>query len=248
MVPSRIGSALKAARLRKGWSRETLAHHSGVSWSAIAQIESGRRKDVRSGTLAALARALGVTVDYLIGAAKATAPRLLEHRFLSYGSDEDYLMSAVPFLAEGVDRSESLLVITTGEQTHLLRDSLTDRADGVVFADQAEWYRSPATAIGSYLTFVNEKLEAGAAWIRVVAEIAPASRSDAENAAWTRYESLVNVAFASAPATVMCTYDDRSWPEDVITDARRIHPEVVDGVEATMNSDYREPEDFLINH
>ncbi len=99
-----------------------------------------------------------------------------------------------------------------------------------------------------YLTFVNEQLDAGAAWIRVVAEIAPESRSDAEIPAWTRYESFVNVAFASAPATVVCTYDDRSWPADVIADARRTHPEVFDGTDVAVNRDYRGPEDFLIAH
>jgi transcriptional regulator with XRE-family HTH domain len=247
MMASRIGTSLKAARERLGWSRETLAHHSGVSWSAIAQIESGRRKDVRSTTLSALADALGVSVDYLIGSATATAPRLLEHRLLTYGSDEEYLATAIPFLADGVERSEHLLVVTTQDQTRLLRDSLSDRA-GVEFADSEDWYRSPASAMHGYLTFVNEKLDAGAAWIRVVAEIAPGSRSDAEVAAWIRYESFVNIAFASAPATVVCTYDDRSWPEEVIADARRTHPEVFHGADATANREYRGPEDFLIDH
>ena len=248
MISSHIGTTLRAARERLGWSRETLAHHSGVSWSAIAQIESGRRKDVRSSTLAPLAKALGVSVDYLVGSATATAPRLLEHRLLTYGSEEEYLAAAVPFLAEGVERSDPLLVVTTEDQTQLVRDALSDRADRVEFADSAEWYRSPATAMHGYLTFVNEQLDAGAAWIRVVAEIAPESRSDAEVPVWTRYESFVNIAFASAPVTVVCTYDDRSWPENVIADARRTHPAVVDGAHATVNGDYRGPEDFLIAH
>jgi transcriptional regulator with XRE-family HTH domain len=248
MISSQIGTSVKAARERLGWSRETLAHHSGVSWSAIAQIESGRRKDVRATTLAPLAEALGVSVDYLIGSATAMPRRLLEHRLLTYGSDEDYLAAAVPFLADGAERSDPLLVVTTRDQTQLLRDSLADRAEAVEFADSAEWYRSPATAMQGYLTFVNEQLDAGASWMRVVAEIAPERRSDAETPVWTRYESFVNVAFASAPATVVCTYDDRSWPEDVIADARRTHPVVVQGVDATVNGDYRGPEDFLIAH
>jgi len=113
VMESRIGASLKAARARLGWSRETLAHHSGVSWSAIAQIESGRRKDVRLSSLSAFARALGVSVDYLIGSATATAPRLLEHRLLTYGSDEAYLAAATPFFAEGMERSDSLLAVTT---------------------------------------------------------------------------------------------------------------------------------------
>jgi transcriptional regulator with XRE-family HTH domain len=248
MISSQIGTSVKAARERLGWRRETLAHHSGVSWSAIAQIVSGRRKDVRATTLAPLAEALGVSVDYLIGSATAMPRRLLEHRLLTYGSDEDYLAAAVPFLADGAERSDPLLVVTTRDQTQLLRDSLADRAEAVEFADSAEWYRSPATAMQGYLTFVNEQLDAGASWIRVVAEIAPERRSDAEIPAWTRYESFVNVAFSSAPATVVCTYDDRSWPEDVIADARRTHPVVVEGADAAVNGDYRGPEDFLIAH
>jgi transcriptional regulator with XRE-family HTH domain len=248
MMASRIGTALKAARVRRGWSRETLAHHSGVSWSAIAQIESGRREDVRSSTLAALARALDVSVDYLIGSANATAPRLLEHRLLTYGSDEEYLAAAIPLLSEGIERSESLLAVTTGEQRELLRDSLGNRAGRVEFGDSAEWYRSPGTAMDGYRTFVNQKLEEGATWIRIFAEISPERRSDAEISAWARYESFVNLAFASAPTTFVCSYDDTSWPEDMITGARRTHPEVTDGTAATVNREYRGPEDLLLDH
>jgi transcriptional regulator with XRE-family HTH domain len=247
-MESRIGASLKAARARLGWSRETLAHHSGVSWSAIAQIESGRRKDVRLSSLSALAEALGVSVDYLIGSATATAPQLLEHRLLTYGSDEEYLAGAIPFFAEGIERSDCLLAVTTEEQAEILRDSLGDRADIVEFADSTDWYRSPTTAMDGYRTFVNEKLEAGAAWIRIVAEIAPESRSDAEIPAWARYESFVNLAFASSPTTFVCSYDDRSWPVDVIADARQTHPELADGTAATVNREYRGPEDFLLDH
>ena len=127
--PSRIGTTLKAARGRLGWSRETLAHHSGVSWSAIAQIESGRRSDVRLSSLSALAKALGVSVDYLIGAATATVPQLLEHRLLTYGSDEEYLGSSDPFFAEGMERSECVLAVTSQELTGLLRDDPTTERD-----------------------------------------------------------------------------------------------------------------------
>jgi transcriptional regulator with XRE-family HTH domain len=247
-MSSTIGASLRAARARLGWSRETLAHHSGVSWSAIAQIESGRRKDVRSSTLSALAEALGVSVDYLIGSATATAPKLLEHRLLTYGSDEEYLAAAIPFLAEGMERSERLLAVATEDQIDLLRDSLADGADGVEFADSTEWYRSPDTAMGSYRSFVDQKLEEGASWIRIVAEIAPSSRSDAAFSAWTRYESFVNVAFASAPTSFLCSYDDRWWPETVVADARRTHPELAQGADSTANPEYRGPEGFLIDH
>jgi transcriptional regulator with XRE-family HTH domain len=243
---SRIGATLRATRARLGWSRETLAHHSGVSWSAIAQIESGRRKDVRLSSLSALAEALGVSVDYLIGSARMTAPQLLEHRLLTYGSDEEYLASAIPFFSEGMERSERLLAVTTQEQIELLRDSLQDGAHRVEFQDSGEWYRSPATAIEGYRTFLDEKLGEGASWIRIVAEIAPGSRSDPEVAAWKRYEAFVNLAFASAPTTVICCYDDRTWPADLVADARRTHPVVASGNDTAVNHEYQGPADLLI--
>jgi transcriptional regulator with XRE-family HTH domain len=245
VVSSRIGESLRAARERAGWSREALAYHSGVSWSAIAQIESGRRKDVRLSSLSALAEALNVSVDYLIGTA-ATTPQLFEHRVLSYESDDEFTATATPFLAEGIERSHSLLAVMTKAKIGLLHDTLEDRSEHVEFADWADWYRSPKEALSRYGAFVKKKFDAGAVWIRIVAEAAWAGDTDAQIAEWTRYESLVNLAFASSPATIMCTYDERSFPEEVVADARRTHPSIARGVNSTTNPAYREPEDFLV--
>ena len=246
VAPSRIGDSLRAARMRLGWSREALAFHSGVSWSAIAQIESGRRKDVRLSSLAALADALGVSVDYLIGTAAATTPQPFDHRLLTYRSDEDFLAAAIPFFAEGMEQSECLLAVTTEGKSGLLRDTLGDRSEHVEFANWAQWYRSPDTALRGYRTFVKEKFEAGAAWIRVVAEAVWSGGAD-EIAAWTRYESLVNLAFASSPATIICTYDEESLTEEVIADALLTHPEFASESDATANLSYQEPEEFLVD-
>ena len=79
-----------------------------------------------------------------------------------------------------------------------------------------------------------------------MAEAAWADDTDTEIAAWTRYEALVNLAFASSPATLMCTYDERSFPAEVIADARRTHPQLAYGSDATASPSYRKPEDFLL--
>jgi transcriptional regulator with XRE-family HTH domain len=247
MVGSRIGDALRVARARLGWSREALAYHSGVSWSAIAQIESGRRRDVRLSSLSALADALNVSVDYLIGTeAATTTPRLLEHRVFTHGSDDQFLAAAIPFLAEGIERSDCLLAVTTAAQTELLRDALDDRSDHVEFADSAEWYRSPNAALTGYRAFVKERFDAGATWIRIVGEADWAGSSDAEVTAWTRYESMINLAFASSPVTVVCSYDVRTLPAKLVADAGRTHPEFAHGNDATASPAYREPEDLLL--
>jgi transcriptional regulator with XRE-family HTH domain len=246
---SRIGESLRAARTRVGWSREALAYHSGVSWSAIAQIESGRRKDVRLNTLSALADALGVSVDYLIGTAAATsAPQLFEHRVLMYGSDDAFTEAAIPFLADGIERSHCLLAVATEGKTELLRDTLDDRTNHVEFADWADWYRSPQEALGRYGAFVKEKFDAGFPWIRIVAEAAWSDDSDADIAAWTRYESLVNLVFASSPVTIVCTYDERSFPAGILADTHRTHPALTHGSDTTVSPSYRGPEEFLLEH
>ena len=246
-MDSRIGTSLRAARVRAGWTREALAYHSGVSWSAITQIESGRRKDVRLSSLSALADALEVSVDHLIGtAAAAVAPHLFEHQVLVYASDEEFIAAAIPFLDEGFERSDRVLAVTTEAKTELLRDALGARSAHVEFADWAEWYRSPTHALKRYGGYVKQHVTAGAVWIRVVAEAGWPGGSDAEIAAWTRYESLVNLAFASSPATILCTYDERELPPDVVADAHCTHPEIVSGIDATTSPRYRTPGDLLL--
>jgi transcriptional regulator with XRE-family HTH domain len=243
---SRVGDSLKAARTRLGWTRETLAHHSGISWSAIAQIESGRRKDVRLGTLSSLAEALGVSVDHLIGSPATIGQPLFEHRVLPYASDEDLLSTAVPYLAEGIDRSDALLAVMPKARNGLIRDNLDGASSQVEFVDAADWYTSPGAALDRYRVFLNERLDAGAVWIRVVGELPLAGRTRAEIDAWTRYESIVNLAFASAPATIVCTYDTEALPRGVVADAHRAHPSIADGSLGIANPSYRDAEDLLL--
>ena len=245
MQPSHVGGSLKAARERLGWSREALAFHSGVSWSAIAQIETGRRKDVRLSSLAALAEALDVSVDYLIGPPRTTQD-LLQHRLLSYSSEDEFLTGAVPYLVTGVEQAHSVLVVTTPAVTDSLRDTLVDHRGQIAFSDWADWYRSPQEALRRYTTFVAEKYKAGAAWITVVAEAGWSGQSEAEVAAWTRYESLVNLTFAASPATLVCTYDERRHSPEAIAESHQTHPVVLHGDVAVSSEAYRTPADFLL--
>jgi transcriptional regulator with XRE-family HTH domain len=218
-----------------------------VSWSAIAQIESGRRKDVRSTSLAALADALGMSVDHLIGtAAAANPPQLFEHRVLTYRSDEEFTTAAIPFLEDGIAATECLLAVTTPPKALLLRDQLGERASQVEFADWAEWYQSPTHALRRYGEFVKQQVTAGEHWIRVVAEAAWSGATATEISTWARYESLVNVVFSPSPVTIICTYDARAFSPDAVTEAHCTHPSITDGNTETPSSLYLAPEQFLL--
>ena len=247
MAPTRVAASLRSARERTGWTREALAHHSGLSWAAISQIESGRRREVRVSSLLALASALGVSVDYLVGGSATVSPELLRHRVLIYDSDDEYLAFSVPFVLEGITRSDCVLAVTSKRQIGLLRDALGDDALHVEFWDSAEWYRSPRGASNGYRTIMQERFGRGAPWIRIIGEPVWSGRSEAEVAAWIRYESLLNLSFAASPATIVCPYDARSVSDRVLAGARRTHPEVAAAGEVTTSAAYREPEDFLLS-
>jgi hypothetical protein len=69
----------------------------------LTEVATGRR------SLSALAAALGASLDQVAGIATPPA-RGLEHNALAYASDDEPVRGAVPFLVDGVDRSEWVLV------------------------------------------------------------------------------------------------------------------------------------------
>ncbi|MBU1122795.1 MAG: helix-turn-helix domain-containing protein [Candidatus Omnitrophica bacterium] len=54
-------------REEKGWSREKLAVESNVSYNTIVKIEYGGIKNPKIETVIKLAKALGVSLDKLVG-------------------------------------------------------------------------------------------------------------------------------------------------------------------------------------
>jgi transcriptional regulator with XRE-family HTH domain len=239
---SGIGDRLKAARLRLGWSREELAVHAGVSWSAIAQAESGRRRNLRPGTLSSLGRALGVSIDYLVTG--DSAPEMLVHQALLYDSDESFASAAGRFLIEGLERSEPALVVTSKRNLALLRDPLGSGADRVELLNSKDQYRTPEAILDLFRRFRDTSLRRGAAWVRVVGEPIWAGRSSAELRVWARYESMINLVLAASPMSVLCPYDIRDLDPGILSDARATHPQMVKGKKPVKNSSYRDPGAF----
>jgi transcriptional regulator with XRE-family HTH domain len=245
MATPDVGASLRAARARLGWTREALAYHAGISWAAIAQIESGRRKDIHVSSLVALAGALGVSLDYLVGS-PAAAPQLFEHRALLYGSDASFASGVVPFLAEGADLSHCLLAVASRTKISLIRRELGERAHLVEFVEWSDWYRSPPVALDRYREYVTRKCERSGSWIRIVAEAGWSRETGQKLAAWNRYESLVNLTFAPWPATIMCTYDERKFSSEPLAHARRCHPVLAHAGTAAINPKYHDPSDLLL--
>jgi transcriptional regulator with XRE-family HTH domain len=242
---SDMGPRLRAARVRRGWSREALAFHSGLSWSAIAQLESGRRRNARPQTLAALAEALGVTIDYLVHGSPPSSV-MLEHRVLLYGTEAEFVETVGPFLDEGIERGEALLVVTTIPRIELLRKRLGADAVRVEFIDRESWYTDPAPALRDLAGWVKDKLDAGASWVRYVGDPDWTGHSETQSAVWTRYESLVNLVFANSPASLLCTYDTRTIAPEVSRHACLTHPHTIGADGVAVSADYADPGGFVL--
>lgn len=171
-----IGSRVRAARQRRGWSREALAFHAGISWSAITQLEAGRRRNLRPSTVAALAGALGVTVDYLVSGSATTA-EMLEHGSLISDNDDEFVAASVPFL-------------------------------------------TAAAQLG---------------------------RSVADVEVWGRYESLLNLVFASTPLTVVCAYETSTLEPELLDQVLPTHLHTLaESAELVANSGYLDPVEFVL--
>jgi transcriptional regulator with XRE-family HTH domain len=246
LPPTPIGTSLRAARERLGWTREALAHRAGISWAAIAQIETGRRRDVRASSLVALAAALGVSLEQLAGVATA-APRVtLRHQALVYEGDAELLAVTVPFLTRALAGGEAAIAVTTPARIRLLREALGGQADRVDFFGSAGWYSSPVAALSRYRGWLEEQVAGGAPWARIIGEPVWIGRSGPEIADWVRYESLINISFAASPATIMCPYDAQTAPAEVLEHARRTHPELAHGDGALDSPSYVNPEALLL--
>jgi hypothetical protein len=207
-------------------------------------VESGRRRNLRPGTLVALAGALGVTIDYLV-TGRSAAP-MLDHGALVYGSDSEFTSVAAPFLAEALERSEAAIVVTSPGNAELLKGELGHQAGRVEFADQASWYRTPIGALDGYRAFMNASLEAGAPWVRIIGEPLWGGRSESETRTWTQYESLLNLVFSADPVTVLCPYDTRTVSRETAADACVTHPHVIGCQTRDDGPEYADPSAFVL--
>lgn len=241
-----IGYRLRAARERAGLSREALAVRAGISWSAIAQIEAGRRENLRPSTLAALADALGVTIDYVVSGSVPSRP-MLDHQALLYETESEFLDFTTPFLEEALQRAEAALVITRPERVRRLRRQLGAGAKRVTFSDRATLYTSADEVLAHLREFTGRSLAEGAPWIRLLGEPVWGGRAAGDVRRWARFESLLNLIFSAAPATAVCAYHTGELHPNVMEHARATHPHTVEGAQLLPSPSYLDPGEFVLD-
>jgi CheY-like chemotaxis protein len=167
------------------------------------------------------------------------------HEALVYSTMEEFLAATVPFVREGLDAGDAVFVATKRANLRMLREALDADAGRVDFVDSAHWYRSPPQTLEAYDRHIRLRLEQGAGRVRIIGEPVWPRTSARAVAAWKRYESGLNVVFASLPASVVCPYDARELPDGIVADAERTHPALRSGQVTRRSPRFTEPEVFV---
>jgi anti-sigma regulatory factor (Ser/Thr protein kinase) len=153
--------------------------------------------------------------------------RAFAHEALLYAGEDEFVDGTASFIREGVEAGEPVLVFVGAEKIARLREELNGHADGVLFADMADVGANPARIIPAWQSFVADHLRDNRP-VRGIGEPIWAGRTSDELVEFQRHESLLNLAFADAPAwRLLCPYDTTTLDDRVIAEALRSHPIVV---------------------
>jgi anti-sigma regulatory factor (Ser/Thr protein kinase) len=157
-------------------------------------------------------------------APKAVAAPEFRHEATFYEDLDSLVGVLAPFVREGLRAGEPVLVAELPRQMQALRDELGADAAAVTFLDMAEAGRNPACIIPVWRDFVAR--HPGQA-VRGVGEPAWSGRRDIELEECRLHEALLNVAFDEAASfRLLCPYDVKALPTDVVTGAMRTHPDI----------------------
>ncbi|MFS8204049.1 anti-sigma factor RsbA family regulatory protein [Streptomyces sp. CWNU-52B] len=147
------------------------------------------------------------------------------HPALFYRDDQEYLAGTVPFLLEGLAAAEPVAVAAPAARLALITSELGRAARAVHLVDMAVAGRNPGRIIPSVLrAFADPRTDVR---VRIVGEPVWAGRSAAEYPACVQHEALINEAFRGRDAIILCPYDARSLPADVLADAHATHPVLI---------------------
>jgi anti-sigma regulatory factor (Ser/Thr protein kinase) len=156
------------------------------------------------------------------------------HRALLGQGQADCVASVLAFIHDGLAQSEPVLVGVSATLGSMLRQ-LLDGQPLVSFFDMVELGRNPSRIIPAMLDFAGPHLQRA---VRFVSEPFWADRSAAERVEATRHEALIQLAFAGAPAMVMCVYDRSSLDPATLGCAEQTHPVLISGGQPQLSQHY----------
>jgi anti-sigma regulatory factor (Ser/Thr protein kinase) len=168
-----------------------------------------------------------------------------DHGALIYEGLDEFPAAVLPFLREGLEAGEPMLVAVGAERIELLHDALGGDADSIRFVDMGELGRNPGRIIPAWEDFLATEGRDGGP-VRGIGEPIWAGREPEELLECQLHESLLNVAFADAEDfRLLCPYDASALDVSVVHEACCSHPAVVRAGVNQPSPSYRGDDDVL---
>ena len=141
-----------------------------------------------------------------------------------------------PFVTEGLEAGEPVMVAVINEHREWLEKSLDGQAAEVTFVDMGELGRNPARIIPAWQKFLDA--HAGRP-VRGIGEPIWPGRRPEELLECQLHEALLNVAVdPEIPFWLICPYDAERLSSDVVEEAHRSHPVIVEAESYSGSSRY----------
>jgi anti-sigma regulatory factor (Ser/Thr protein kinase) len=169
-------------------------------------------------------------------------PEPFFHHALLYRGDDELLAGTIPFLQEGLDGGESVLVAVPAARAELLRDGLGRDADVVRFVDMEQVGRNPARIIPVWREHAT-RAAADDVGARGIGEPVWPGRTPEEIVECQHHERLLHAAIHDVALNLLCPYHARHLPADVVAEAHRCHHTVVEHGVPTPSATFEPPED-----
>ena len=199
----------------------------GVLDPTITATTARRRRPpahrIRSGTSSEFSNVRPLHPEQAIPATPSRPHATFRHECLFHAGPAEFLQAVVPFVREGLDRGEPVLLAVSEPRRRAVRTALGTDADRVLYAD-AEHVGNPAMTIPMWRDFVDRHCGPGRP-VRGIGENLRAGSRPAEVDEAQLREALLNAAVPPAtPLWLLCPYDTTDLGDAVLTQALRSHP------------------------
>lgn len=172
-------------------------------------------------------------------AAPVRARQSYRHEALFWHSRSDYVASLVPFVLEGLDGGEAVVVGATPEHARWIRVELGPRAAEVQFVDLSQLVHNPARIIPALQELLEDSCGPGRP-ARGIGEPAWPGQGPEEDGESQLNEALLNLAVdPDLPFWLVCPYDAEHLDAETLAEAGRSHPALVTATSYAGSGSYR---------
>lgn len=152
------------------------------------------------------------------------AQQSYRHEAYLWHRREDFVSGLAPFVLEGLEAGEAVMVAVTPEHIEWLRDELGAAAAEVCFVDMVELGRNPARIIPAWQEFLDRSCAHGRP-ARGIGEPLWPGRGLEEVRECQLHEALLNLAVdPQLPFWLLCPYDAERLDPAVLAEVGRSHP------------------------